>query len=78
MSKRLKQMIDEYFITAGKNAAAKLSLEAGVAMRTIYQVKNEGHVPRPDAVYRLAKACGQSEKVARDMSREAAGVSIPA
>lgn len=75
MSERLKDMVETYLIRAGKNGAFKLASEANVSVRLVYNVKNEGHVPKPEIAHRLAKACGATEedalRIAKGCSSEA-------
>lgn len=69
MSERLKDMIETYLIHAGTNGAWKLSTAANVSMRTVYLVKNNRHVPKPDVAYKLAKACGATEEEALALAK---------
>lgn len=70
MNERLKELVERYMIRAGGNAAAKLSIAAKCSQRLIYDVKNNGHIPKPDTAYRLAKVCGLNEQEALDLARQ--------
>lgn len=57
---KVHDLVETFLIRAGKNAVAKLAIAAGCSERVIYNLKN-GHLPKPEIVYRLAKACGLNE-----------------
>lgn len=76
VSERLQKMIEVYFEGAGKNASSKLCVAANCAQRTIYAIKNEGHVPTPAIAYKLAKACGHTDKEALKLSQEVLALEV--
>ena len=62
-------MIETYLIQAGKSGVTKLAMTANCSPRIVYQVKNDGHIPRAEIVYRLAKACGLSDEDALALAK---------
>lgn len=76
VSDRLKNMIEAYFERSKKSASARLCVAAGCGQRTIYRIKNEGHVPNASTAYRLAKACGWSEKESMDLCQEILAIEV--
>lgn len=69
MTERLKDMIETYVINAGENGVMKLALSARCSLRLVYKVKNNGHVPKPEITYKLAKACGATEEDALNLAK---------
>ena len=78
MNVRLKEMIQEFEMRAGRNGKAQLSIASGLSFYTLKRIENEGHIPRPQSVVQLALACGLTEEeafaLARECSSEKAGV----
>lgn len=72
MTERLRQLINDYVVKAGKNAMAKLSVESDVSLRTLYLIRNEGHVTSANNVLKIAVACGLSEEDALELAKDSA------
>lgn len=63
---RLVQLIKTYTFKR-KSGLTELAAQAGCSVGTIYNVRS-GAIPRPDTAYRLARACGASEREAEQIA----------
>ncbi len=66
---KLRDVLKTALIKKGKNAKARIAIDAGVSISTLTDVEKNGHVPKPATSYAIALACDCSEQEALSISQ---------